>query len=258
MTQLPSPSWRVVLRSYVFLVLIILLSGAFALLLPFMVLPRSFVRRIFHAYLRIGLWLIEVVCDVRYVVVGRENIPPGPVLFASKHQSAWDSAVLPMLLGDPAAFVKREFLLAPIMGLVAWRMRHIPVARGKGVGPFAKAVETARQTLAEGRSILIFPEGTRRCAAPYAKPDYHKGVAVLFQQLKAPCVPVALNSGLVWPRRSILRPPGVIRVEILPLIPASTERTAFMGVLIDRIETASRRLAGVEASRGEELAAARC
>jgi 1-acyl-sn-glycerol-3-phosphate acyltransferase len=106
----------------------------------------------------------------------------------------------------------------------------------------------AKQRVADGREIIIFPEGTRR--APGAPPDYKTGVVLLYEALGIPCVPVALNSGLFWPRRSVERRPGTIVVEFLDPIPAGLPRAVFLERLVDAIETASDRLL-VEA-RGEE------
>jgi 1-acyl-sn-glycerol-3-phosphate acyltransferase len=100
--------------------------------------------------------------------------------------------------------------------------------------------ERARMETARGREIIIFPEGTRR--APGAEPKYKFGVAFLYTELGVPCVPVALNSGLFWPRRSFRRYPGVVRVEFLPPMPPGLDRQAFYGRLQDAIETKTAEL----------------
>jgi 1-acyl-sn-glycerol-3-phosphate acyltransferase len=98
----------------------------------------------------------------------------------------------------------------------------------------------ARERAADGREILLFPEGTRR--APGAPPDYKSGLALLYDGLNLPCVPLALNSGLFWPRRQLIRYPGTIIVEFLEPIPAGVPRATFKKTLEERIETACARL----------------
>ena len=100
--------------------------------------------------------------------------------------------------------------------------------------------DAARIEVAAGRQIVIFPEGTRR--APGAEPAYKYGVAFLYSELGVPCVPVALNSGLFWPRRQVLRKPGAIIIEVLEPIPPGLERAAFLERLVHDVEAASDRL----------------
>ena len=100
--------------------------------------------------------------------------------------------------------------------------------------------ERARQEIAKGREIIMFPEGTRRAAG--ATPDYQSGIALLYRTLSVPVVPVALNSGLYWPRRQFLHYPGTIVVEFLPPIPPGLDSRTFLTKLQTSIETASARL----------------
>jgi 1-acyl-sn-glycerol-3-phosphate acyltransferase len=127
--------------------------------------------------------------------------------------------------------------------LFGWYTRHggmIPVDRGAGKAALSGMTGDARQALAEGRQIIIFPEGTRRPAG--ADPKYKFGVAHLYAEAGVPCVPIALNSGLFWPRRRFLRFPGTVRVEILDPIPPGEERNTFFARLQDEIEAATARL----------------
>lgn len=115
----------------------------------------------------------------------------------------------------------------------------IPVDRSAGPSALRDMAKRARAAADEGRQILIFPEGTRR---PPSCPAYKPGVSYLYAALKAPCLPVALNSGLFWPRRAFTRRPGTIRAELLPPIPPGLPRTEFSTRLEHDIETASNRL----------------
>lgn len=240
----------VILRSLGFLIALVLLSVVYSPLLATVLAPTKYLRAAFHSYLRMGLRLMSIICGTSYVVRGRGQLPDGPVLYASKHQSGWDSVVLPMLLGDPLAIAKRELLFLPVIGWVAWGMDHVFIDRRDGARSLIKLLPQIKRRVNEGRSVLIFPEGTRKSAAPYEVPDYKAGVAALYQTLRLPCVPVALNSGLFWPTGSLLRYPGTIEVECLQPVPAGLDRQEFLDTLVNRIESNSRRLAGAVTASG--------
>ena len=181
-----------------------------------------------------GLWAI---CGVRVEVRGRERIPEGPVLIAAKHQSAWDTMELLAICGMPAVVLKRELTWIPLYGWYIVAMGGIPIDRSAGAKALKDMVRQAKRSVAKGRSVLIFPQGTR--VAPDRKIPYQPGVAALYSQLGLPCVPVALNSGLIWPRRQFLRRPGTITVEFLTSIPPGLRREPFMTTLEARVEAAS-------------------
>jgi 1-acyl-sn-glycerol-3-phosphate acyltransferase len=127
-----------------------------------------------------------------------------------------------------------------VFGWYAWKSRMIPIDRSARGGVVASMVARAREEFARGRQILIFPEGTR--TAPGAPPAYKQGLVHLYGSCNVPCLPVALNSGLFWPRRKFLRYPGTIVLEVLDVIPAGLERDVFSARVQDAIETASNRL----------------
>jgi 1-acyl-sn-glycerol-3-phosphate acyltransferase len=128
----------------------------------------------------------------------------------------------------------------PLYGWFSRKFGMIPIQRETGPGALRDMLKEARARAAAGRQILVFPEGTRR--KPGAPPAYKPGILLLYDALKLPCVPVALNSGYFWPRDSLLRRPGTIVVEILPAIPPGLKRKAFEAELVGRIEDASARL----------------
>ena len=136
--------------------------------------------------------------------------------------------------------LKRELLWIPCYGWYARKAGMIPIDRGAGATALKAMLRRARAVMAQGRSILIFPEGTRTAVG--TKRAYHPGVAALYTQLELPVVPVALNSGLFWPRRSFLKRPGRIVVEALAPLPPGLERRTFLTELQSRIETATERL----------------
>ncbi|MDI4664592.1 1-acyl-sn-glycerol-3-phosphate acyltransferase [Xanthobacter autotrophicus] len=184
--------------------------------------------------------LLRVIAGTRAEFHGLENIPEGPLLIAAKHQSAWETFALLPLFSDPAFILKQELMRIPVFGWFATKARMIPIDRKGGSAALKAMTRRAQADMAEGRQILIFPEGTRR--PPGAPPDYKLGVSHLYASLNVPCLPIALNSGLYWPRRAIIRRPGTIRVEVLPPIPPGLGRSAFMARLQADIETASDRL----------------
>ena len=186
--------------------------------------------------------LLRVIAGTRAEFRGLEHIPKGPLLIAAKHQSAWETFALLPLFSDPAFILKQELMRIPIFGWFAAKARMIPIDRKGGSAALKVMTRRAQADMAEGRQILIFPEGTRR--APGAPPDYKFGVAHLYASLDVPCLPIALNSGLYWPRQAFIRRRGTILVEVLEPIPPGLGRAAFMARLERDIETASDRLLG--------------
>jgi 1-acyl-sn-glycerol-3-phosphate acyltransferase len=180
------------------------------------------------------------VAGIRVEMRGREKIPHGALLVASKHQSVWETFGLVPLFDDPAYIYKRELLWIPVFGWYLWKSDMVPVDRRARGGAIAGMIEAARKELARGRQIIIFPEGTR--TAPGAPPAYKSGLANLYAATNVACLPVALNSGVFWPRRKFLRYPGTIVLEVLdPIAPALDKETFAVRVEAD-IEAATARL----------------
>lgn len=208
---------------------------------PALLLPRRVMFKVATGWARSALFLMRVTAGLRHEVIGMENIPSGGMMVAAKHQSFWETFVLVAMFPEPVFILKRELTWIPFFGWCLMKMRMIPVDRGGRARALAQVTRRARIELGEnGRQLLIFPEGTRRAAG--APPDYKFGVAHLYADLGVPCLPVALNSGLYWPRRKFLRLPGTIRMEILPPIAPGMRKAQFQALLQDTIETASDRL----------------
>lgn len=210
------------------------------LLLPTMLVPRRMFMRGVKIWASTSLWLLRVIAGTKVEVRGREHIPQGGFLVAAKHQSLWETFALLTLFDDPAFILKRELMWIPLFGWYTWKGGSIPVNRKAGSQALVQMMKRAHEEAEHGRQILIFPEGTRRPAG--APPAYKFGVSHLYQNLEVPCLPVALNSGLYWPRRQFIRRPGTIRVEILEPIPPGLPRDVFFKEMQDRIESASDRL----------------
>ena len=189
---------------------------------------------------RTELWLLKHVVGLDYELRGAEKLPQGPCLVAAKHQSAWETFALVPLFRDPALLMKRELFWIPFHGWFSHKFGMIPVDRDKGPTALRRMLREAKTRIAAGREIVVFPEGTRR--APGAPPDYKSGVVLLYEALGVPCVPVALNSGLFWRRRSLTLQPGTVVVEFLDPIPPGLPKAAFLERLKTSIETATNRL----------------
>ena len=208
--------------------------------LPMLLAPRRAVMSLGRWWSRTVLELARLIAGIAYELRGAEHLPRAPAIIAMKHQSAWDTLAVPALVGDAAIVLKRELLWIPCYGWYAYKAGMIPVDRGAGAPALRAMLGRARAVVAEGRPIVIFPEGTRTAVG--ATRSYHPGVAALYTQLGLPVVPVAVNSGLFWPRRSFLKRPGRIVVEALAPLPPGLERRTFLAELQSRIETATERL----------------
>lgn len=204
------------LRSAVFHALSLAVCGVFLpVLLVFPWMSPGAIWAVGRAFVAVQSWLLRWVCNVRVVVEHLGGVPDGPVLFAARHESYWESFALPYLLGNPAVFAKEELVKNPITGTVVRGFNYIPVDRSGSVDGARAAVEAAKAQARGGRSVLIYPSGTRD---PARREQVQTGVALLYRGMKIPCVPIMLNSGAVFPYRSWRRNPGTITVRILPAI----------------------------------------
>lgn len=228
-------------RSLVFVAVFYINTAAFLLFgSPLLLGPRSWAMAGLRAHARTSLWWLRVIVGTRMEVRGLENLPEGAALIAAKHQSAWDTFALIPLLRDPAMVMKAELGAIPFYGWFSRKFEHILVKRDRAAAALRQMISEARGRAEQNRDIVIFPEGTRR--SPGASADYKSGVLALYDGLERPCVPVALNSGMFWPRKSLVRRRGTIVVDILEPIPPGLPRAEFKKLLIERIERASEAL----------------
>ncbi len=231
-----------VLRSALFNAIFFLWSAALCFIyLPLLVLPERVMVWGGSWWSKSIIRILGLAAGTGFEIRGAENIPTGSAIFASKHQSTWDTLIYMTVLPGPALVMKRELFRIPLYG---WYARHagmIGVDREGGVRALKHLIRRARSALKSGRSVVIFPQGTR--TAPGTREPYQAGVAALYRVLGRPIVPVAVNSGLFWGRRAFLKHPGTIVLEYLPAIPTGLDRDEFMAELERRIETATNRLA---------------
>jgi 1-acyl-sn-glycerol-3-phosphate acyltransferase len=230
----------ILVRSVAFNVLFYLNTLIYLIIaLPTFLLPYRVIIAVAKAWGRTNLLLLRV-AGIDYEIRGREKIPKGAIIVAPKHQSAWETFALLPLFDNPLFIVKRELQWIPIFGWLMIKGRMVPVDRSAGSQAIPAMTARARLELGRGRQLIIFPEGTRRPAG--AEPRYKFGVALLYAATGVPCVPIALNSGLFWPRRSIRRLPGTVLVEVLDPIAPGLDKEAFFKRLQDDLEAASTRL----------------
>lgn len=237
------------LRSLVFNILFYLVFLFWVVVaLPTFLMPRS-------AMMRVAIWwassvtlLMRWVCNIKVEFRGVEKIPKGPLIVASKHQSMWETIALLRFFEAPFFAIKRELKFIPVFGLFLIKTRMIAIDRSAGGRALVKMARRAAEEVRRGRQFVIFPEGTR--TAPGAPAHYKSGIALIYADCGVPCLPVALNSGLFWPRRTFMRYPGTLVVEFLDPLPPGLPREEFLARLKEEIEEASDRL--VAAGQAEQ------
>lgn len=229
------------LRSLVFQVLFWANTiGLMAVWAPALFMRRQVSQELGRVWGRTSLWLLDKICGAKIEWRGLENIPPGAVIVAAKHQSIWDTFVLPIQFPDFSYILKHELVYLPVFGWYLLAAEQIGIDRAKGGKLIPQLVAKAKAIFAHNRQLFIFPEGTRRPAG--APPRYKAGIAQLYAETNVPVLPVALNSGLFWPRQSFLVRPGTIVIEFLPEIPPGMPSRDFFQKVQDEIENASNRL----------------
>ncbi len=207
---------------------------------PTMLFGRRGVFALARLWGAVSVWLLETICGLRLEYRGVENIPPGAVLIAAKHQSFLETFALLKYAPDFAIILKRQLTRVPLFGLYLIVSQQIAIDRGRGRQALQQIAAAAKPVLAAGRQVFIYPEGTRR--PPGAPPRYKQGVTTLYAETGAACLPVAVNTGLFWRRRGFLRRPGVAVIEYLPVIAPGLDPAVFTERVQSTIEAACARL----------------
>ncbi len=189
--------------------------------LPTFVMPRAVLVRMAKAWGRWNIWLMRVICGTRVKILGTGRIPKGPLIFASKHQSMWETFALFSLIDQPVVILKRELTWIPFFGWYLLKTGMIGIDRKAGIRSLKMLIRMTREEIRLGRQLVIFPEGTRRPIG--APPAYKSGVAMIYAEGDVPCVPVALNSGLITVEFLEPLPPGLRRDEFMSRLMASIE-----------------------------------
>jgi 1-acyl-sn-glycerol-3-phosphate acyltransferase len=213
---------------------------ASVIFIPLFIWSTPVAQKVGQPWALVTLWLARRICGLSYEIRGREHISYGPVIYASKHQSAWDTVIFLVLFASPAYVLKRELLRIPGWGWYLWRMKMIAIDRSGKTSSMKHMIRQSKDALNAHRQIVIFPEGTRK--KPGDPPAYHPGVVALYSQLHVPVIPVALNSGVYWGKDAFTKRPGKIIMEFLPAIEPGLEKQDFNQQLQTAIETASTQL----------------
>jgi 1-acyl-sn-glycerol-3-phosphate acyltransferase len=228
-------------RSLIFIALFYLCSILTVLaILPLMLAPGRWMHPVVRLWAQATMALVRVVCGVRVEFRGLEHLPSGGALIAAKHQCMFDTIAPVTLFANPAYVMRDSLLKIPFYGWYAVKSGMIPINRDGGAGALRAMLSLAKTRVRENRQIVIFPEGTR--TAPGTTGEYKPGVAALYRALGLPCTPMATNSGVHWPAHGFLRRPGLVVYEFLEPLPPGLERDAFMRLLEERLEGASRAL----------------
>ncbi len=205
--------------------------------LPCLVLPMSARMAVVRLWARLSLASLELICGTRVEFRNRHLIPQGASILAVKHQSFLETFALITVLDDFSYVLKKELMAIPLFG---WYLRlsgQIGIVREKRAGALPRLQHAVRDKLEQSRQIIIFPEGTRRPVG--MPPAYKPGVSALCARAQVPCTPVALNTGLFWPRHSLQRRPGTVVIEFLPPIAPGLTKRDFMCALQNAIEPAT-------------------
>ncbi|HWG05009.1 MAG TPA: lysophospholipid acyltransferase family protein [Beijerinckiaceae bacterium] len=219
--------------------------------LPTLIVGRSAILRLARLWSHVQLWLLDKICGLGVEFRGVENIPSGGCIVAAKHQSVWETFALLIFFDNFSYILKRELTFIPVFGWYLGRSGQIAINRSDRRNALTQASEGARKLLEQGGQVLIFPEGTRRPVD--APPVYRFGVARIYSECGVPCLPVALNSGLFWPRRSFVRRPGTVLVEFLAPIPPGLGKEEFFAQLQSRLEAATESLIAESIERDPQL-----
>ncbi len=220
-------------RSVLFFLVCALLSLVFFIFLPLVFVPLKYGWPVWRFFVSLQLLFLRIICRQSYEIVGRGNLPNETAILACRHEAAWETFVLPVIFDNPAVFLKEEILRYPVAGSIARALGYIGVDRSGSLEKTREVIDDAKSKARDGRSFLIFPNGTRNPAHRFR---VQTGVAVLYRALSLPCAPVVLNSGTFWPHKSWQIKPGTITVRVLPPIPAGLRTRDFVDKLTNDLK----------------------
>jgi 1-acyl-sn-glycerol-3-phosphate acyltransferase len=214
------------------------------LFIPFLLLPRQALWAAVRAYERFNIALECHVLGLKWDVRGRENLPlEGPYIAAIKHQSAHETLRLFHMFGNPAVILKRELTWIPIWGWLAKKAGNVAINRGKGREALDSILRGAAPVFADKRVLVIFPQGTRvKPTETSSDKPYKFGVGRLYEKCNVPVVPIALNTGVFWPKGALLMKPGTAVYQVLPAIQPGLPASEMMKLLESQLEAASAAL----------------
>ena len=211
------------------------------LAVPLLLFPESVILKHIQLVAKLSSSISLRLAGIDLEIKGQDNIPKGAIIVASKHESLWETQFLLGFFDNVSIVLKKELFYIPILGLNFKKAGYVFVDRNRGKYEALRFIKQAKKVISKSRPVVIFPQGSR--ITPGEKAPYKSGVAILYKYLKVPCVPVALNSGKVWPRRKFFRYPGKIVVEFLdPIYDYQEDHEKFLLILEEKIETATKNL----------------
>ena len=223
-----------IIRSIIFDIYIVVSTiSLYAACFPFLIFGHEGARISCKLWALNVMWSAKYICGVSYQIKG--TVPNHAAVFASKHQSAWETAFFYVVTKDPSYVLKKQLMYIPVFNLFLIVVGHIAIDRSTGASALKKLVKDVKDRIGKGRSVVIFPEGTRKQLGEPT--DYKPGISAIYSMLKdVPIVPVRLNSGLLWPKGAHIKKTGVITIEFMPEIERGLSRNEFMAKLESVIE----------------------
>ena len=230
-----------ILKSIIFYISLVMWTVLMGIVcLPFLLLPSYLLKYPAKLWIRVIFAFLNLICNIKHKIEGLENIPNESVLIASKHQSAFETLALYYYLKDCFFVHKRELFFIPIFGQYLLKSNMVAINRDGGTRAMRSMLQEVQSKLSSGSSIIIFPEGTRKI--PGSKPDYKTGFIGIYNHTKRKILPIALNSGLCWPKKSWILKTGIITIKFLPVINEGLDKKVVLDEVQTRIETASNLL----------------
>jgi 1-acyl-sn-glycerol-3-phosphate acyltransferase len=217
------------LRSIVFDAAVVVWTLVLSPTQPFLRLSNASspkVRAVSQLWANGIVFLLRFVVGLDYRERGRENIPDGPCIIACNHQSLWETLVLSTIFPEASIVAKKELIKLPIVGWYLYRYPMILLDRAAGRQALRQMIEEARRSTAEGRKVLVFPQGTRQAIDEPSKYIW-AGVYALYSNLNLPVLPMVHNSGLFWGKKTLVMDSGTVTVSYLPVIPPGLNRKEF-------------------------------
>ena len=197
--------------------------------LPVFFFNRKFDVIVWFVWIKVTSKILKTITNLDYEVKGYKNITSNNVIYACQHQSAWDTIILPYLIGDCIIFHKRSLLFIPLFGWHLFKLGMIIITRNKGANNLKEIIKKTKEAVHKNRSILIFPHGTR--TLPNSINKIQSGIVVLYKHLNMKVIPVKLNSGKYWGRKNFLKYPGKITVNFLKPIKPGLNTGDFRKIL---------------------------
>jgi len=229
------------LRTVLFYVLFTIISLIFSITGVFLLpLHNKYTIAYSRGWIRSFYWLLRITTGTGYKLVGMENLPKGPFIMACKHQSMLETFIFPITFDHPHVIMKKELTQIPLWGKILTKYDVIAIDRKKPKEAIKTIVEKAQHALTHDRPLVIFPEGTRY--NPGEQSTYQSGVAILYDMLKVPVVPIAVNTGLFWPKDSFIKHPGTGTLKFLPPIEPGLSKQEFLSKLQAVMDSESLKL----------------